>query len=57
MAEKIPPHNLDAERSVLGAGLLSKDALADVVEIVRPEDFYDGANKEIFSVMLDMRQM
>ncbi len=54
MAEKIPPHNLDAERSVLGAGLLSKDALADVVEIVRPEDFYDGANKEIFSVMLDM---
>jgi replicative DNA helicase len=54
MAEKIPPHNLDAERSVLGAGLLSKDALADVVEIVKPEDFYDGANKEIFGVMLDM---
>lgn len=54
MAEKIPPHNLDAERSVLGAGLLSKDALADIVESVRPEDFYDGANKEIFSVMLDM---
>lgn len=54
MAEKIPPHNLDAERSVLGAGLLSKDALADIVESVRPEDFYDGANKEIFAVMLDM---
>lgn len=54
MAEKIPPHNLDAERSVLGAGLLSKDALADVVEVVRSDDFYDSANKEIFSVMLDM---
>lgn len=54
MAEKIPPHNLEAERSVLGAGLLSRDALADVCEIVRPDDFYNGANKEIFGVMLEM---
>ncbi len=54
MAEKIPPHNLEAERSVLGAGLLSRDALADVCEIVRPEDFYNGANKEIFAVMVQM---
>ncbi len=54
MAEKIPPHNLEAERSVIGAGLLSKEALSDVVEILRPDDFYDGANKEIFQVMFDM---
>ena len=54
MAEKIPPHNLEAERSVLGAGLLSRDALADIVEVVKPEDFYDGSNKEIFTTMLDM---
>ena len=54
MAEKIPPHNLEAERSVLGAGLLSRDALADVVELVRADDFYDGANREIFAVMVDM---
>ncbi len=54
MIEKIPPHNPDAERSVLGSGLLSKEALADVVEFISPGDFYDGANKEIFTVMLDM---
>lgn len=54
MAEKIPPHNLEAERSVLGAGLLSRDAVADIVEVVKPEDFYDGSNKEIFTTMLDM---
>ena len=31
MAEKIPPNNLEAERSVIGAGLLSKEALADAI--------------------------
>ena len=54
MAEKIPPHNLDAERSVLGSGLLSKEALSDVMEILKPDDFYDGANKEIYMAMIDM---
>ena len=54
MAEKIPPHNLDAERSVLGSGLLSKEALSDVMEILKPDDFYDGANKEIYTAMIDM---
>ena len=39
--ERIPPHNSDAERSVLGAALLSNDALYDVIEVVRPGDFYD----------------
>lgn len=54
MAEKIPPHNSDAERSVLGSAMLNKDALFDVIEIVSPEDFYDKANQEIFSAMRDM---
>ncbi len=54
MAEKIPPHNTDAEKSVLGSALLNKDALFDVIEIVSPEDFYNKANQEIFSTMRDM---
>lgn len=54
MVEKIPPHNTEAEKSVLGASMLSKDALADVIDVVRPEDFYNAGHKEIFSVMLDM---
>ena len=54
MTERIPPHNTDAERSVLGAALLSKDALADVIEIVKEDDFYDTSNKEIFRAIKDM---
>lgn len=54
MVEKIPPHNTEAERSVLGAAMLSKDALADVIDVVRPEDFYNAGHKEIFTVMMDM---
>lgn len=54
MAEKIPPHDTEAEKSVLGAALLSKYALVDAAEIVRAKDFYDAGHKEIFSVMVDL---
>jgi len=46
-----PPHNLDAEQSVLGGMLLNKDAIADVVEILAPEDFYRGVNARIFETL------
>lgn len=54
MVEKIPPHNAEAEKSVLGAALLSKDALADVIDVVSADDFYDAAHKEIFTVMVEL---
>lgn len=54
MLEKIPPHNNEAEKSVLGAALLSKDALADVIDIVKDKDFYSAAHKEIFSIMVEL---
>lgn len=54
MIERVPPHNSDAEKSVLGAGMLSKDALADAIDAVKAEDFYDAANKEIFTVMVEL---
>ena len=54
MLEKIPPHNIEAEKSVLGAAMLSKDALADVIDVVKPDDFYHAAHKEIFSIMIDL---
>ena len=38
--ERVPPQNLEAEESVLGSMMLSPDAIADVIEIVRPADFY-----------------
>ncbi len=54
--ERIPPHSVEAEESVLGASLLSKDALFDVIEVVKPEDFYDKNHREIFEAMLDLNR-
>lgn len=49
-----PPQDLDAEQSVLGAMLLSKDAIADVLEQLRPGDFYRPANQKIFDTIIDL---
>jgi replicative DNA helicase len=51
MAERIPPHNDSAERSVLGAALQSKQALYDIMETLYSEDFYVGAHGKIFNAM------
>ena len=53
-AGRVPPHNLDAETSVLGSMLLSRDAIADIGHVVRPEDFYRGAHRTIFEVARDL---
>ena len=52
--EKIPPHNEEAERSILGASMLSKDALLDIMDIVKPRDFYSEMHKEIFTAIRDL---
>lgn len=49
-----PPQDLDAERAVLGAMLVSKTAVADVAEILRPEDFYSPAHSTIYASVLDL---
>ncbi|WP_459972449.1 DnaB-like helicase N-terminal domain-containing protein, partial [Mycobacterium sp. MUNTM1] len=49
-----PPQDLDAEQSVLGGMLLSKDAIADVLERLRPVDFYRPAHQSIYDVILDL---
>lgn len=49
--DRVPPHNLDAEVSVLGSMLLSKDAIADVHELVRAEDFYRGAHRTMYEAI------
>ena len=54
--EKAPPHDLDAERAVLGALLREPELCDDVVMILRnPDDFYHDAHKRIFSHMMKMR--
>ncbi|WP_024801532.1 replicative DNA helicase [Nocardia sp. BMG51109] len=49
-----PPHDMSAEQSVLGGMLLSKDAIADVVEVVRPADFYRPAHQAVYDAVLDL---
>ena len=49
-----PPQDIAAEQCVLGAILLSKDAIAEVVESVRQNDFYKPAHQEIFSAAIDL---
>ena len=53
---RIPPHSLEAEKSVLGAAMLSEEALGEVAETVRPDDFYDKNHKEIFEAILDLNR-
>ena len=52
--ERTPPQDIPAEQSVLGGMLLSKDAIADVVEVVRSTDFYRPAHQLIFDVIIDL---
>ena len=53
---RIPPHSEVAEKSVLGAVLLDRDAVVAVVEFLRPEHFYDEKHQKIFSVVVDLYQ-
>ncbi|WP_031468034.1 replicative DNA helicase [Sciscionella sediminilitoris] len=52
--EKQPPQDLAAEQSVLGGMLLSKDAIADVVELLTPGDFYRPAHEAVYDCILDL---
>lgn len=49
--ERLSPQNLDAEKSLLGAILISEESLPDITEIVKPQDFYDERNRHIYSAM------
>ena len=46
-----PPHNLDAEESLLGAMLLSRDAIAAALECCVAEDFYKPAHGHVFAAV------
>jgi replicative DNA helicase len=52
--ERTPPQDIAAEQCVLGGMLLSKDAIADVVEVLRPGDFYKPAHQTVYDVVLDL---
>lgn len=51
-AGRIPPQNLDAEKSLLGAILIDEDTIADVAEAVTPQDFYDKQHGVVYGGMI-----
>ncbi|MGB9883424.1 MAG: replicative DNA helicase, partial [Microgenomates group bacterium] len=53
-ALKVPPHDLEAERSVLGAILIDSAAINLVAEFLKPEYFYTPEHQEIFKAMLSL---
>jgi replicative DNA helicase len=52
--DRTPPHDMAAEQSVLGAMMISKDAIADASETVRGVDFYRPAHEQIFDAVIDL---
>ena len=51
---RLPPQDLEAEQSVLGAMLLSENAVADCSELLRAEDFYRTSHAEIYRAVMDL---
>jgi replicative DNA helicase len=52
--DRVPPHNIEAEESVLGSMLLSRDAIAEVLELLHEDDFYRPAHRTVFRSVLDL---
>ncbi|MFO7153895.1 MAG: replicative DNA helicase [Caldicoprobacter oshimai] len=54
LLHRIPPHNLEAEQSVLGSMLIDAEAVSVAAGSLKAEDFYSEAHKEIFEAMLNL---
>ncbi|MDP3998232.1 MAG: replicative DNA helicase [bacterium] len=54
---KVPPHSEEAEQSVLGALLLDKDSIVEVVSFLRPEDFYEDKHAKIYEAILELYEL
>lgn len=52
--ERLPPQNIEAEQSVLGAMLIDKEAIARATEILTADDFYREAHRVIYNAMLEL---
>ncbi len=54
LLNKTPPHDIDAEESILSAIFINNDRLLDIIDILSPEDFYKSAHKKIFRVITEL---
>lgn len=51
---KVPPHDIEAEQAVIGSMLTDKDAVADAIEVLKPEDFYRQDNQTIYEAIINL---
>ena len=52
LIDRVPPHNLEAEKSILGAIFLEPESLITAAEIIQEDDFHRVAHQKIFETML-----
>jgi len=52
--ERTPPHDIAAEQCVLGGMMLSKDAISDVLEVIKPTDHYRPAHQVVHETIIDL---
>ena len=52
--DRLPPQSIEAEQSVLGGLLIDRDAVIEVAELLRPEDFYRSHHGTIYGAILDL---
>jgi replicative DNA helicase len=54
LVDRLPPHNLEAEQSLLGSLLIDRDAIIKVASSLKQDDFYSGANGTIYQAIVDL---
>ncbi|MHB8779951.1 MAG: replicative DNA helicase [Candidatus Geothermincolia bacterium] len=52
--DRTPPYSLEAEQCVLGSIIISKEALADVTDVLRGDDFYKDAHRKLYEVLSEL---
>ena len=50
--DRLPPQSVEAEQSVLGALLIDRDAVIEVADVLRPDDFYRSHHGDIYAAVL-----
>jgi replicative DNA helicase len=54
LIDRVPPQNLEAEQSVIGAAMIEREAISKTAEFLRPEDFYREAHRLIFGAIINL---
>ena len=52
--DRLPPQSIEAEQSILGALLIDKDAVIEIADFLRPDDFYRGHHGTIYGAVIDL---